>query len=359
MQQELSSRQRATNPCSGQRAADNVQRTTCDRKCATNCAQRTSCSGQRAADNVQRTTCSRQGAEDNMRHATDKMEQTTCKRQYAADIGRQDVRQTKCNGHHGTDNVRLRKCRRRHGADTVDAADMEQAPVMQPTWSGQRAADSEHRATWRGERAAVTMKQTAYNRQHAADNVDPTTRRQPTDPSVEVQPMAMPCVREVVRRAERTSSVFFPADAACAIETPRAARACVRACTRRKPAAGSRRPATRPLDSQHAAKPDTARRGAEQSDHCADWPIGASESDRTHATRANRRRAADDVQQAPCRTATGTVQRQPSSSRSQRIACSRHDQCNETHQCIGTTRSRRRAAGDNAHDNAQPQTRTN
>ena len=62
----------------------------------------------------------------------------------------------------------------------------------------------------------------------AAGNFDPTTHRQPTDLSVEVKPVAMSGVREVVRRAEGTSC-FFVAAVTCAIPTPRAARACVRA----------------------------------------------------------------------------------------------------------------------------------
>ncbi len=158
------------------------------------------------------------------------------------------------------------------------------------------------------------MARRTCRRQHETDNyaVQRTTRRRPTDLSVEVTPVAVTCMREVMRRAEGTSP-FFLAAAACAIPTPRAARACVRAWTPPKQAACSGQPTTGRLELQHATNRTcqshrNARGGAimrglahrhnpKQTEH--------TRRARTHAT-CRRRRAAGTMQDS-------NGQRKPSS----------------------------------------------
>jgi hypothetical protein len=176
------------------------------------------------------------------------------------------------------------------------------------------------RTTGSGEHAFCNVQRTACSGQRAADIVkqilmQPATRRRPTDLSVEVTPVAVTCVREVMRRAEGTSS-FFLAAPACAIPTPRAARACVRAWTPPKQAACSGQPTTGRLELQHATNRTcqshrSARGGA---------IMRGLAHRRIRKQTEHTRRAAGDVPQTTCRRhhagrqrAAETEQRKPSS----------------------------------------------
>ena len=143
------------------------------------------------------------------------------------------------------------------------------------------------------------------------------TRRQPTDLSVEVKPVAVTCVREAVRHAEKTSCAFLVA-AACAIPTLRAARACMRAsCPSWQRSADNRQRGDLPL--QHATNRTCQSHRAGRSDHARVGTSAHPKANRTHATRANR----GNVKQATCgrhhagrQRAAKNEQRKPSSSSS-------------------------------------------
>jgi hypothetical protein len=257
---------------------------------------------------MQQTTWSRQ-------HGADNMQETTCCRYCSAQRAVDNMQQTTCSRQRGADNVRPRKCSRRYGADTIDAAEMQRTTCGGQRRSTQHAADTMQRTTCSGEQcsghsAAHSVQRRTYNSQrvcqwrrsrwqwHACARLCATQEGPPASSWPPPPPAPYRhCVRAFRASWQRAADNGQRGDPSCSRQQPGHRIGRGRAIIRRL----------------------ANRRIREQANTCD--------------AREHRRRAADDVPQAPCRTATGSGNRAAETEQQQqsRRTCSRHAEWNGMH----------------------------